>query len=307
MSTDVRILQPGTLEPPLGEIRFLFLPPKDLFEHRAGRLRHLAGKHSLGDYLHFLALLAEAQQDALNTFPALSSPAYDEQARGRELGKPLLDARSLPRDPAWQEGLEMILQEMQEASLPPAAHEAITGIMQASEAELEKKADRILARDMTAVSPRELPFISAALQVYWTRMASWMKEAAFGRRQNSGLCPVCGSHPVAGVVKSGREQGLRYLTCSLCSSEWHKVRLTCSNCEATAGLDYFTPEGSNGAVKAESCSTCNSYLKLLYLGKDPHMEATADDLATLNLDMLMNGEGKARGGPNLYFHPGMPH
>jgi FdhE protein len=34
------------------------------------------------------------------------------------------------------------------------------------------------------------------------------------------------------------------------------------------------------------------------------MEAMADDLATLALDMLMDKEGKARGGPNLFFHPG---
>jgi hypothetical protein len=31
---------------------------------------------------------------------------------------------------------------------------------------------------------------------------------------------------------------------------------------------------------------------------------TADDLATLALDMLMDEAGKARSGPNLFFHPG---
>ena len=34
------------------------------------------------------------------------------------------------------------------------------------------------------------------------------------------------------------------------------------------------------------------------------MDAMADDLATLALDMLMDNEGKVRGGPNLFFHPG---
>ncbi|HXY55816.1 MAG TPA: formate dehydrogenase accessory protein FdhE, partial [Nitrospirota bacterium] len=55
----------------------------------------------------------------------------------------------------------------------------------------------------------------------------------------------------------------------------------------------------------ESCNNCNSYLKLFYLAKDSRMEAMADDLATLALDMLMDKEGKMRGGPNLFFHPGM--
>jgi FdhE protein len=82
------------------------------------------------------------------------------------------------------------------------------------------------------------------------------------------------------------------------------VRVKCSNCEATQGISYYSLEGSNGAVKAESCAECNSYLKLLYLGKDGAMEAMADDLASLALDMLMDEAGKSRSGPNLFFHPG---
>jgi FdhE protein len=82
------------------------------------------------------------------------------------------------------------------------------------------------------------------------------------------------------------------------------VRVKCSNCEATQGISYFSLEGSNGAVKAESCAECNTYLKLLYLARDGAMEAMADDLATLPLDMLMYEAGKARSGPNLFFHPG---
>lgn len=82
------------------------------------------------------------------------------------------------------------------------------------------------------------------------------------------------------------------------------VRIKCSSCESTRGISYFSLEGSNGAIKAESCDECNSYLKLLYMEKDPHVEAIADDLASLALDMLMDETGKARGGPNLFFHPG---
>ena len=83
------------------------------------------------------------------------------------------------------------------------------------------------------------------------------------------------------------------------------VRIKCSNCESTRGINHFILEGSNGAVKVESCDDCNSYLKLLYLEKDQNMEAVADDLATLTLDMLMYNDGKSRCGPNLLFHPGI--
>ncbi len=308
MNIEARILEPGQMETPMGQIRFLFLPHTDLFSLRAERLRILSKDHPLGDYLAFLALLADAQQDALNQFPALSLPDPNEHALCRERCTPLLSARSWPRNPAWRAGLQMILQEMREAPLPPAAHMTIDGLMQASETGLEESADRILAGALADISPQVLPFIAAALQVYWVQMASSLKEDAFGRLEQGGLCPVCGSNPSAGIVhRGGAEQGLRYLSCSLCASQWHMVRIKCSSCEATDRIDYYKIDGTNGAVKAESCGRCNSYLKQLYLAKDPELEATADDLATLALDILLDKEGKSRGGPNLYFHPGTPH
>jgi FdhE protein len=308
MNTDLRIIEPGQLVPPVGEIRFLFLPVKDLFSRRAERLRFLSNGHSLGDYLNFLALLADAQQDALNQFPAIPLPGPDARARCREQGTPLLDFRMLQRNPAWRQGLISILQHLSEAALPVEAEETARGLMQARGEVLEQTAERILTGEFGALSPRELPFIAAALQVYWVHMASSLTEDAFGRMEQRGLCPVCGSLPSVGVVQnSGKEQGLRYLSCSLCATQWHMVRLTCCTCESTRGINHHIVEGSNGVVKAESCDDCNYYLKLLYLGKDPQMEATADDLATLALDMLMDNEGKKRGGPNLFFHPGGSH
>ncbi len=305
MSTDTRILEPGQLEKPLGEIRFLFLPGRDLFARRAERLQFLSSNHSLKDYLAFLASLADVQQEALNRLPAIPVPGPDEQARCRKQGMPLLPARSRKRHSEWRAALTVILERMDRAALPSAAHEAVASLMQASEAALEEKADRILAGDFADVSPQELPFVAAALQVYWVQMASSQKEDAFNRLEQGGSCPVCGSYPVVGIVRSnGAEQGLRYLSCSLCASQWHMVRLKCSSCESTRGIDYHILAGSNGAVKAESCGECNSYLKLMYLSKDGQMEAMADDLATLSLDMLMEQAGKERVGPNLFFHPG---
>ncbi len=307
MSAEVRILETGQIEAPVSAIYHLFLPGRDLFARRAERLRFLSRDHAMGDYLAFLALLADAQQEVLDQFPEVSLPDADEQARCREQGKPLLDAGSMKRGPIWRNGLKIILQKMRESALPRAASETVAGLMQAAEAVLEETADRILAGNPAEISPQELPFVAAALQVYWVQMASSLREDAFGRPEQGGLCPVCGSYPMAGIVRSGgAEQGLRYLSCSLCASEWHMVRIKCSTCESTQGIDYHILEGSSGAVKMESCSDCGFYLKLLYLGKDSGMEALADDLATLALDMLMEKEGKMRGGPNLLLHFGRP-
>jgi FdhE protein len=308
MTTETRILKPGQMETRVGQIRFLFLPSGDLFTRRAERLRFLSKGHPLGDYLAFLALLADAQQDALNQFPTLSLPDPNEQALCREHGMPLLDSRSWPRNPAWRTGLKVILQQMREAALPAVAKEAVAVLMRASETGLEEMADRVLAGNLVDISPQNLPFIAAALQVYWVHMASSLGEDTFGRLEQGGLCPVCGSYPSVGIIgKAGAGQGLRYLSCSLCASEWHMVRIKCSSCESTHGISFYTLEGANGAIKAESCDTCNNYLKLLYLGKDSRIEAMADDVATLALDMLMDKEDKVRRGPNLFFHPGSPH
>jgi len=305
MSGAARILEPGQLEAPAGEIRFLFLAGRDIFARRAERYRQLAPGHSLGEYLDFLALLADAQQGALDRFPAQPLPDSREQAHSREQGLPLLATRSWPRDPAWRGALAEILAQLGQAPLPPAAAATVAELRQARESYLEEIADRILGGDLDRVSPQELPFVAAALQVYWVHLASSLEVTATGRHEQGGICPVCGSTPNVGLVNvSGAEQGLRYLCCSLCASQWHMVRIKCSICASTHGINHYIQEGSNSAVKAESCDDCNCYLKLLYLDQDPRMEAVADDLATLSLDLLMDQEGKARGGPNLYFHPG---
>ena len=305
MNAESRIIEPSQIQPPAGQIRFLIPAGRDLFARRADRFRQLAQGHSLGDYLAFLALLADAQQAALNRFPALPLPGPNEQALCRQHGMPLLAARSWARDPAWRAGLAMILQQMNAAPLPPAACASITSLLQATEIGLENMADCILAGDLGEVSPQVVPFVAAALQVYWMKMASALGEDAFGRLEQGGLCPVCGSHPNIGIVHNGgAEQGLRYLSCSLCATQWHMVRLTCSWCESTHGINHYAVEGSSGAVKAECCDDCNTYLKLLYQEKDHQMDAMADDLATLALDVLMDQEGRSRCGPNLFFHPG---
>lgn len=296
-----RILIPGQITAPTGEIPFLFLPQRHLFARRAERFRSLSPGHPLEGYLGFLALLADAQQEAFESFQSAPPPATEEQA----LGMPPLDASSWPRNPAWREGLELILRRMVEAPLPAATRETADDLLSTSETRLEELAELILAGDLATVPPGELPFVAAALQVYWVHMAAALGEQDVPRLETGAVCPVCGSYPTSGIVcADGTEQGLRYLSCSLCSSSWHMVRVKCSSCEGTEGISYYSLEGTNGAVKAESCAECNSYLKLLYLGKEGGMEAMADDLATLALDLLMSEAGKVRGGPNLFLHPG---
>ena len=53
-----------------------------------------------------------------------------------------------------------------------------------------------------------------------------------------------------------------------------------------------------GAVKAETCDACRTYAKMLYEGRDMQVDPTADDLASLGLDLLIAESGWARHAPN---------
>ena len=56
------------------------------------------------------------------------------------------------------------------------------------------------------------------------------------------------------------------------------------------------------ALKAETCPTCHSYRKIFYQEKDIYVDPVADDLASLQLDVLMAEEGfdRASGNPFLW-------
>ena len=179
--------------------------------------------------------------------------------------------------------------------------EAIDRLQHMDSHALEVLADAILSGNHEGIDLAAAPFAAAALQVYWTHMTTTLGARAFGRNDISNLCPACASPPVSSVLRiGGGEQGLRYLCCSLCETQWHMVRIKCSNCESTKDIGYYSIEGSSGAVKAESCDECGTYLKIAYMDKDPYVDPIADDLATLALDLMMDDNGKSRSGPNLF-------
>ncbi len=299
--TTSAIIQPGEIERPAGEIPFLHIPERNwIFRDRAERLRTLAQGHAMKDFLLFAAGICDAQQAVLHAFPEVPLPPETQLQLCREHGMPPLSVQSWLRDPAWQEALSLITAQIQEKA-NPVARESLARLQQMDGAGLEALADAILSGRYERIDLAAAPFVAAALQVYWTHMATTLGDRAFGRSDVANLCPVCASHPVSSVVRIGSaEQGLRYLCCSLCETQWHMVRVKCSNCESTKGISYLMIEGTSGAVKAESCDECGSYLKIMYMDKDPHVDPVADDLATLALDLMMGDSGMLRSGPNLF-------
>ncbi|HGC6389506.1 TPA: formate dehydrogenase accessory protein FdhE [Cronobacter dublinensis] len=281
----------------------LFPRLKNLYNRRAARLRELAENNPLGDYLRFAALIAHAQEVVLYDHPLEMDLTARIKAAAKQ-GKPPLDIHVLPRDSHWQKLLQSLIAELKPEMSGPALA-VIENLEKASAQELEAMASALFSADFSAVSSDKAPFIWAALSLYWAQMASLIPgkaRAEYGEARQ--FCPVCGSIPVSSMVHIGSSQGLRYLHCNLCETEWHVVRIKCSNCEQTRDLHYWSLESEQAAIKTESCGDCGTYLKILYQEKDPNVEAVADDLASLVLDARMEQEGFARSSINPFLFPG---
>jgi FdhE protein len=262
--------------------------PATIFEKRASRLKLLAAGHVIGDYLEAMARLAKTQLGALQFISlrngARFRPVPSSSARDHDYGQIL------------PEILRFIVLEMELAPIPKESLAALERLKSATPVEVESAARDILVGKYDRIDLAASAFLSAALQVYWTDLASRAKPGVM--EKTSLVCPVCGSPPVAGVILSDRK--LRYLCCSLCATHWYVPRLTCTNCNSTAGLNYFVIDGDESGTKAEACSQCHTYLKLFYLASNPEADAFSDDLATLPLDLLMSARSYNRRGINLF-------
>jgi len=291
--------------------------PASLFSRRAARLRTLSENHAVGDYLRLMAVVSDAQQAAVDALTAQSPQAgapasIDPQITvARRHGMPLLQAAGWPRDGRWRAVLTQLCDAVNaRADIPDGVRAVCTRVRDGQTPPLEEQADLLLTARTEGVHAETAPFIMAALQAYWVFMVTslpmnLLAELAADHDQGaqadvSGVCPACGSLPVASIVRA--DQGYRYLHCALCATEWHLVRIKCSHCLTTEGIRYHFVEGGSEAVRAESCAHCRTYRKILYQEKDAAVEPVADDLGSLALDLLMSEDGyrRPRGNPLLW-------
>jgi FdhE protein len=279
-----------------GDVVPLRLPdPERLFAGRAARLRALAAGHALGDWLLFLARVAEGQRRAAARLrPPL--PAEPPAAH------PLDPARA-PPGPAWREALAIVLGLLRDAPMPAPARAAVERLAAAPAGALDALAARVLAGRPAREELADAPLVAAALQAHHAALAARLDPGLLER--SLATCPACNSPPVAGLVQG---DGLRYLACGLCGCEWHLTRLQCACCLGAEGLQHLVAQGEalqhlavdgDDGVKAEACPSCRAYVKLFYRERRPDAEPLADDLATLSLDLLLADDGWRRYGPNL--------
>jgi FdhE protein len=280
---------------------------KLLFANRSLRFAQLARTHAMGDFLSFMARLAQVQHQVLHARPPPGLPAGGRTA----YAAPPLAVAPLIHQFAWQEDFTDLVGALrQDAEGAPAA--VLARAVALDSAMRKRLAEVLLAgkfEEQELDDRGVLPLIGAALQVYWVRLTGALSAAKFADVEPGVTCPICGFHPVASVLHTGGERSnLRYLHCALCSNEWRMIRIKCSVCESLNHIQYFNLTGAtqpyHAAVRAETCDDCRSYLKIIDRNKDPAADPYADDLATLVLDVLLDEAGYQRSGSNLLFVSG---
>jgi FdhE protein len=287
--------QPINFVPGGLEIPFLHIPDvNSLFLDRALRFEQLAPGHAVEDYLRFMAAVARGQHAAATKLPRPWLPTV-------EVGMPPLAVGAVALDQAWMDALRAVVDQVLPAA-PAALRTEFQSLASAPDAVLAAMAQAYFNAEFTADNVALMPAVAAGLQVYWSALVQQLAQVQalpVRGKSTTNACPVCGSLPVGGIVRSGgASQGLRYLACSLCATQWHVERIHCIACGDSAKISYFSIEGENGAMQAEACDACHTYTKLGHAEKAPGLDLVADDVATLALDVLMSEEGYQRFGFN---------
>ncbi len=277
----------------------ILLPDPALrFARTAERLERLSNGHPMEGWLDFLAKLARAQHHVATMLPPGAAPdeAMVEQAVAARI--PPMAADGHRRDPAWRDGLALLLDTVAEGLPFPAAVVA-TELRARSANSTEALADAFLRGGIDEKDAGPSFWIAAALQVYFTRLVARLPAPALRLLEQRALCPCCGSSPSASFVTgAGQNPGARYLYCSLCSTAWNYSRAVCVACGGSRTLSIRGIEGDAGVVKAETCDECGTYSKMAYQAKDMQADPYADDFATLGLDVMIGEAGWSRHAPN---------
>jgi FdhE protein len=273
--------------------------PVQRFSRTAERLDRLADSHVAKAWLTFMAEASRAQAAAAAGLPRPRAPDETAVAQAVAARIPPFAADGHSRDPAWRDGLAALLDSFDATMVPSSTAAAIAKLRRHGAKETERLADAFLRSGVDHADAGAVFWIAAALQVYFASLAAMLRAADLRLLERRDLCPCCGSTSSASVITaSGQNPGARYLHCSLCSTAWNHTRAVCIVCTGARTLVLRGVEGDSGLARAETCDECRTYAKVFYEAKDAGVDAYADDLATLGLDMMVAEVGWSRHAPH---------
>lgn len=280
---------------------FAFLPdPAGVFRKRARRFAFLAETSRLAPYLAFLGQVSALQERLAATLPPVAPIAAGTVSRAAAAGMPPIDRAGLATDPLLGETLTALCAGARGIDMPEPARMALEAVSAAGEDDRLWLLGNVLSDTIPEDSSAAHLFAGAAVQVHLARLAATLDARALAPVR-SGVCPACGGRPVTSSITGAMGiENLRYATCSSCATRWNEVRIKCLCCGSTKGVSYRSVETVEATVKAEICSECNHWVKILHEVKNPTLDPVADDVGSLGLDVLMKETGIVRGGVDIY-------
>ena len=289
----------------VAEAPFVRLPdPARLFAGRVRRLGELAPGHMLADYLELLGRVASAQAEIAAILPPPAAIPADVIAQRAEHGFPPIAVDQVRGSADLAHAIGLLLAAVDIGPAPEQAHQSLEAVRAMPGEERLALATDIFQGGPPVDRIGESLFVAAALQVYLTALATRL-DAGTVQPSAEGVCPACGGAPVASVVVGWTQASkARYCACSLCGTLWNHVRIKCTACGSTEGIAYFGIEEAPGPVGAETCSTCNSYVKHMQQHEAVSIDPVADDVASYALDLLVQQEGFRRASFNPLFLTG---
>ena len=251
-----------------------------------------------------LPVQIEARNAAHVTLPDRASCASDEAMFA---GSPLIMRENFPHDLDQALRLFPILLEILAGTGGAAAQAADTLRAAIAAGELDPAQalralpagdDTLFAvwRQRLPESPRALSFLAAS--ALWPGLNAAALALAKHLPENlphdRGHCPLCGNLPYITFLRE--KEGLRFGACSFCGHEHRVRRICCPYCDEgdTAKLKLFRVAEYPGVVVGV-CETCSMYVKTLdYRELDKTVLPSLDDMATVALDVLAQGQGYKR-------------
>ena len=286
----------------VAEVPFVRLPnPALMFKARADRLRELAAGHTMADYLLFLAGVVDAQASLVTDMPAPAPVPAEQRALRAEHAMPPLSDDQVRGNADLLAAIGRLLATVVLDTAPEAAQAAADAVRAMTDDESLALASDIFGGAFPLDRVAEALFVTAALQVHLSRLASQL-DAAVVTPPAEGVCPVCGGAPVSSLVVGWTQASkARYCACSLCGTLWNHVRIKCTACGGTEGIAYYTIEDAPKTIGVETCGTCRSYIKHMQQHEDTRIDPVADDIASYALDLLATNDDYRRSSINPLF------
>lgn len=275
--------------------------PVQVFKTRAARFRFLAQSSELAPYLDFLAGLADVQATLAGQLPAPVPIATQQLEQASRAGLPLIDRAALIDHEPLQQCLADLCDAAASMSMPETALQALEAVCQADADDRRWLLANVLADTIPEDTIAPHVFAAAAVQVYLAVLAQGLPDDAL-KPVATGVCPSCGGKPVTSSVIGLRDiENVRYASCSSCSTQWNEVRIKCLCCGSTEGISYRSADTQDATVKAEVCTVCDHWVKILYQVRNASLDPVADDVGSMGLDTLMKRETTfKKGGFNPY-------